>query len=170
MAQHYAVLDANGLPTAFYNDEIYPPNADGTENAAIPAAAVAITEAQWQDCIANNGRRQIVNGVLVVYTPPAPAPVVPETITEHQFIKQLVIGGDITPAEGIAFLSTGAIPPLFANAIAQLPTANQSMAELDLVGAKTFDRHNAVVVVLGALMGKTPAELDAIWTAAALLS
>jgi hypothetical protein len=178
--KYYAVLDAISVPIAFYNDDVYPPTltpGDGpsaastsTPNTAIPSTAIAITEAQWHECIANNGLRQLINGALVAYTPPVLPPTIPETITEHQFIKQLVIEGDITPDEAIAFLSSGVIPSIFANAIAQLPAASQPMARIDFVGAKSFDRHNPLTEGLGALIGKTPAQLDALWTAAAALS
>ncbi len=49
---YYTLLDANDLPVAFYNDDLYPPNADGSRNAAIPSAAISITEAQWSKALA----------------------------------------------------------------------------------------------------------------------
>jgi hypothetical protein len=57
----YAILDTNGLPTAFYSDDIH-------EN--IPTEAIAITDEQWLECINNPGARQFVNGTLVAYTAP----------------------------------------------------------------------------------------------------
>jgi hypothetical protein len=57
----YTILDANGLPTAFYSDDIH-------EN--IPADAIEITDEQWLECINNSGTRQFVNGTLVAYVAP----------------------------------------------------------------------------------------------------
>jgi hypothetical protein len=57
----YTTLDANGLPTAFYSDDIH-------EN--IPVDAIQITDEQWQECINNQGTRQFIDGVLVTYVAP----------------------------------------------------------------------------------------------------
>jgi hypothetical protein len=57
----YAILDINGLPTAFYSDDIH-------DN--IPTEAINITDEQWQECINNQGNRQFVNGIIVDYVEP----------------------------------------------------------------------------------------------------
>jgi hypothetical protein len=54
----YATLDTNGLPTAFYSDDV---------NENIPTDAIEITDDQWLECINNNGQRCFKNGVLVPY-------------------------------------------------------------------------------------------------------
>lgn len=54
----YTVLNENGLPTAFYSDDIH---------SDIPSDAIEITEDQWLECINNSGNRKFVNGSLVEY-------------------------------------------------------------------------------------------------------
>jgi hypothetical protein len=54
----YTTLDANGLPTAFYSDDI---------NKTIPQVAIEITDDQWLECINNSGQRCFKGGVLVPY-------------------------------------------------------------------------------------------------------
>ena len=84
MTQYYVVTDTNNLPIAFYNDAIYPANADGSLNASIPKTAITITEAQWTDLVSNQGARQIVNGAIQAYT------YVPtETETKSAMTKQV---------------------------------------------------------------------------------
>lgn len=46
MAQHYAVFDENGRPTAFYADDI---------NDEIPDIAIEISVVQWQTLLSNGG-------------------------------------------------------------------------------------------------------------------
>jgi hypothetical protein len=67
----YAILDANGLPMAFYSDDIH-------EN--IPVDAIEITDEQWFECINNQGARQFVNGELVKLLTKAP--------TQEQLIQE----------------------------------------------------------------------------------
>ena len=71
MTCFYAMVDENALPIAWYNDDVYPPNADGSMNGAIPPGAVTVSQQQWQECIDNPGQRAIVNGTLVEYSLPA---------------------------------------------------------------------------------------------------
>jgi hypothetical protein len=59
-----ATFDADGLPTAFYSDEI---------NAVIPPEAIAITDEQWLDFINNPCFRKWENGAVVPYVPPTAA-------------------------------------------------------------------------------------------------
>jgi hypothetical protein len=55
----YTILDANGLPTAFYSDDIH---------GNIPTDAIEITDEQWLECINNSGHRCFKDGILVPYT------------------------------------------------------------------------------------------------------
>jgi len=57
----YTILDTNGLPTAFYSDDIH---------SDIPTDAIEITDEQWLECLNNQGTRQFVNGTLVAYVAP----------------------------------------------------------------------------------------------------
>lgn len=65
----YATLNSDGLPTGFYAPGIH---------HTVPQAAVELTDAQWRECLAHQGRRRIVvadDGRVTVepYTPPPPS-------------------------------------------------------------------------------------------------
>jgi hypothetical protein len=70
----YGVFDAQGVSKGYYVDDIYPPQEDGTRNAAIPAAAVEITEAQWTELITDQQTARYVNGAVTHVEPPPPPP------------------------------------------------------------------------------------------------
>lgn len=54
----YTILDTNGLPTAFYSDDIH---------LDIPKGSIEITDEQWIDCLNNQGKRVFLNGNFVEY-------------------------------------------------------------------------------------------------------
>jgi hypothetical protein len=73
--KYYGVFDAQGASQAFYTDDIYPPQQNGTRNAAIPAAAVEITQADWTALLADQQTARYVNGAVThIAPPPAPPP------------------------------------------------------------------------------------------------
>lgn len=74
--QYYADADASGKILGFYNDDIWDVN-------KIPKTASKITEAQWQDCIANNGKYHMQAGALVL----APAPTTAQLLANAQADK-----------------------------------------------------------------------------------
>ncbi|WP_413722704.1 hypothetical protein ACL2XG_05265 [Sodalis sp. RH24] len=47
MTNKYGVFDANGVPTAFYSDDVN----------IIPSGAIALTDEQWKDLCENQGSR-----------------------------------------------------------------------------------------------------------------
>ncbi|WP_440595400.1 hypothetical protein [Agrobacterium radiobacter] len=57
-----AVFDINGFPSGFYSDELHGEN--------IPADAIEITDAQWEEFVAHMGLRRWVDGDVVEYSPP----------------------------------------------------------------------------------------------------
>jgi len=61
MGQKYAAYDANGTITGFYDDVDSP----------VPGglSAIKITDAEWQDAIANQGKYSAVNGVFTAANP-----------------------------------------------------------------------------------------------------
>lgn len=61
MTTFYGKFDKDGLPVAFYNDDIWAAN-------KIPGDAVKITRAQWLDFINNSGQRKWLNGKVAVYS------------------------------------------------------------------------------------------------------
>lgn len=62
----YATLDAIGRPTGFYDPAM----------VAVPDGAVEITDAQWMDCLSNQGQRvwNAETSSFDAYAPPPPAP------------------------------------------------------------------------------------------------
>ena len=94
---------------------------------------------------------------------------VPPDISDRQFFQQLALDGDITQDEALAAVTVGAMPKAIASAVAQLPAGQQFPAKMALCGATLFERATPFVGMLGPVLGKTPAQLDAIWRAAALL-
>lgn len=69
----FSVFDSDGFPMAHYDDAIH-----GVDN--IPDAAVAITDAQHREFTGNQGRRALVNGVVVTKTPTVTAPTATERL------------------------------------------------------------------------------------------
>ena len=57
----FTVFDNDGFPAEHYDDTIH--------GANIPDAAVEITDTQWRTFTQNQGRRALVNGVVVTKTP-----------------------------------------------------------------------------------------------------
>lgn len=85
--KYYGVFDAQGAPQAFYADDIYPPQEDGTRNAAIPASAVEISESNWRALFGNPETARYIDGkVVYVEPPPSPEPVPPEPTPEDQIL------------------------------------------------------------------------------------
>jgi len=72
--KYYGVFDAEGKPQGFYVDDVYPPDEDGNRNAAIPAAAVEITEAVWTEMLEGQPFTRYLNGAVTHITPPPPPP------------------------------------------------------------------------------------------------
>jgi len=66
MSQKYAVVDDNGINPTFYSTDITPAS-------QIPAAAIPITDAIWQQWVANQKGLMWNGSALVAYTPPTPA-------------------------------------------------------------------------------------------------
>lgn len=54
-----------------------------------PRGAVEISEADWIECISNQGRRRIVDGAVVEYTPPVPEVVATKPPTKSELKAQL---------------------------------------------------------------------------------
>jgi hypothetical protein len=81
-------FDASGLPTGFFPEDIFPNQADGSANAGIPAAAVEITDAAYQEFQTNPGARAWRGNAVVPYAPKAVAVAAPQaTFTFLQFLN-----------------------------------------------------------------------------------
>jgi predicted NAD/FAD-dependent oxidoreductase len=98
--QYYANADTNGNIIGYYNDDIW----DVTK---IPTTAIKITEAQWQDAVANQGKYLIQSGAFVL----APAPTTAQLLASAQTAKiaelntkcgQVIVSGFVSSALGVA--------------------------------------------------------------------
>ncbi|SFJ55260.1 hypothetical protein SAMN04515648_4569 [Phyllobacterium sp. CL33Tsu] len=99
----FGVFDEGGLPKAFFNEDVHGYKiVDGLPNPAcqIPLEAVEIAEPQWIEFLTNQGRRKMVDGVVVEYVPPPPPPVIPDRVSRRQFRLQLIDAGLLSTVEG----------------------------------------------------------------------
>jgi hypothetical protein len=87
-----------------------------------------------------------------------------------QFAQASAMAGIISEAEAVAWASAGTLPAVLAAAIDAIPDpAAQFQARIKAAGATTYERGSAVVMALGAAIGKTEAELDALFALAVTL-
>jgi len=100
----------------------------------------------------------------------APPPPVPQSISDRQFAEQLAIDGLITIQEGLDWVSAGIVPTQLQSIVDAIedPAMNRS-ANFLLRGATIFERNHPMTEFLGAALGKTGDDLDAIWRSGALL-
>ena len=104
--------------------------------------------------------------VAAYLPPPPPAPVVPASITRRQCAIELLNRAMITDAEALAMVQTGAVPAFVRALIDQIPAADRIRAFIDFA-ADTYNRNNPLFVYLMSAAGKTPADIDAFFIAAA---
>ncbi len=119
---------------------------------------------------ATDAERQAAQQAMMGYVDAAP---VPSVISDRQFYQQLALLGLITQAEAIAAVGTGAIPKEMQGALtgSGMSADEQFAATMKLTGATSFDRDDPLVAVFAAAQNPplTPAQIAAIWSAAALL-
>jgi hypothetical protein len=94
---------------------------------------------------------------------------VPPQVSDRQFFQGAAQAGLISQAEALAMMQTGAIPAALAAAVGTLPAEQQFAAKMAIIGNRVFARADALVASLGAAMGQTPAQIDALFTLAATL-
>ena len=91
---------------------------------------------------------------------PPPPPLQTTQITFAQLLIGLVAEGWITEAEGEAWL-TGTPPAPVIALIGQLPQAQRFAAKARAIRPSIVLRSDPLVIALGTMQGKTPAQLDA---------
>lgn len=120
-----------------------------------------------------NADWQIYQSWLAVPNTPTPAPpppiIIPQSVTRRQFYQAAAQLGLITQEEALAVLTTGVIPSSLASAIDALPAADRFAAQMGIVGATAYLRSDPLVALLGAAMGQSSAQIDALFTLAATL-
>jgi hypothetical protein len=87
--------------------------------------------------------------------PTEPVEPVPFSVSDRQFSQYLAETGEITWEEHEAWIGPGAIPSRLLAAIEQLPMQDQRRARSFLIGARDFERHHPMTVVLLQLMTAT---------------
>lgn len=97
-----------------------------------------------------------------------PDPNVPQSISDVQFFQQLVIDGIITEDQALA-ANAAVIPAPLLTLISALPPAQQFDAKMKVSGVTTFSRNHPLTIEIGTAYGWSSAQLDAFFTAAALL-
>jgi len=99
------------------------------------------------------------------YAPPS-API-PRSVSRRQFYQAAAQLGLIAEEEALA--ADSAIPAGLLAAISTLPAVDQFSAKMAVKFAQEFRRSNPILEALATAMGKTAADLDALFTLAAAL-
>lgn len=108
-------------------------------------------------------------GPVAAYVPPPPPPVIiPASITRRQCALQLLADGLVTKAEAVAMAATATPPAYVYTLFAGLSAMDRTRALIDFA-ANTYDRANPLIVGMMTAVGKTPADADAFFIAAAKL-
>lgn len=93
------------------------------------------------------------NGVFTA--PPAPAPVVPTSVTRRQARQALLLAGLLDSVDP---------------AIAAIPdTTQRKLAQIEWQDSQDFERHRPLLVSLASALGLTSAQLDQLFITAATL-
>jgi hypothetical protein len=145
-----------------------------TFGAEVLAAGLGGLPFAWGEDGAISGRENLTAGqnaaldaALAAHDPAKQA--VPQVISDRQFFQQLAVQAVITEDDAIAAVATGTLPVSMDQIIATLPLDQQFGAKMLLKGATQFDRQHPMVAVLGGALGWNSAQLDALWTGAAVL-
>lgn len=142
--QYFGIFDRQGLPLAFYNDDVWPVG-------KIPSGAVKISEAVWREFITNQGRRKWTGGKIAEYTGTA-SPEVPVTVvTAAQAKIALYQAGLLDAVE--AAVGAHPYPPV----------------RIWYADASEWQRAFPYVQALGVEMGLTDAQMDALFKTASLI-
>ncbi|MCW2276398.1 hypothetical protein GJ654_18900 [Rhodoblastus acidophilus] len=91
------------------------------------------------------------------------------TVSRRQFFQAAALSGLITPDEALSAVAGVVVPASIAAAINTLPEDQRFAAQMAVVGSRDFERLNPFVSLLAVSMGKTSAEIDALFTLAASL-
>lgn len=134
----FASFDGEGVLVAMYDDAII----------VIPDGAIQLTDEQWLDLCENQHYRRLVNGVITEYSPPPPAPVVPQSVSPRQ--------------AKLALLSAGLLDQVEA-AIESADRATQ----INWASASEFKRTDPVLLSIGTALNLTSEQIDDLFVTAA---
>ena len=123
------------------------------------------------DTFCNDATPEIVAWVAAgnIITPYVAPKSFSPAVSVRQFYQAAAEMGLITKAEAKEFFVAKAIPSSLATAVAAMPEADRFVIEMSILGATSYLRTDPFVIALGALMGLTSAQIDALFTLAATL-
>lgn len=110
-----------------------------------------------------------LDAIVAGHDPSKGRVVIPQVISDRQFFQRLAQMGVITPAEALAAVGPGEIPPAMGAIILQMPESERFAAQMLLTGATQFDRSHPMVAMFGGALGWSSAQLDDFWLTAAAL-
>ena len=93
----------------------------------------------------------------------APAPPVPEIITDRQFFQGLAVWSMISEAEALAAVKAGILPSRLEAFVSALPEGEQFPARMILSGATSYYRSSPLTATFGVMAGMDATALDAFW-------
>lgn len=130
-----------------------------TQEVGAVAISIIDTPSEWAAFISWAGTNSVSS---------VPKDMLPN-ILFYQFWQQCFISGLITLSEALAAVKTGIAPAIFVTLVASLPVAQRNAANFYFSGTPIFKRNNPWIEGLRTQLGKTEAEFDAVWIAAAKL-
>ena len=106
----------------------------------------------------------LADGVAIepYVAPPAPVP----DVSALQMLSVLVINGNITETEA---LNRSVFPASLSPALAALPPQEQTVLKIRWANLTTVSRSDALVASMGAMLGLTDEQIDALFIQAAAL-
>lgn len=144
----YIQIDTEGFPTAFYDNRLI---------SEIPNDAINITPEQYTELVDNSGLRRWENGEVVEHTPSPPTPEEIRAAMPSLTARQLRLG---LVGGGIALSSVE-------GAIAAIPDEQaKAVAEIEWQFSSQFERDHPLIEQVGAVLGLTVEQIDAMWQAA----
>ena len=100
----------------------------------------------------------------------APAPAVPQSISDRQFAHVLALQNLISQEEALAWVKTGDVPAALQALVDEIPDPTiKFSAQMLLAGATVFERDHPMTAQLAAGLGMSSAQVDDLWRAAAAL-
>ena len=139
----FSIFNEHGLPIGHWDTDIH-------TTGQIPAEAIEITYAQWQELVTHDGFRRFIDGEVIPYEPP-PQPQDPIVVSASQAKIALYNAGLLEQVKTLV----GAHP--------------YEPVRIWYADANQWERGHVYVQALGAELGLTEDDIDALFQAASLL-
>lgn len=102
--------------------------------------------------------------------PPAPPPSIPADVSFWRFMLAAWQAGFITETQALAAVRDRTMPPAFADALANLPAADQAVATLKFAGITRMVRADPLFNLIVSAEIATNEQIDALFVAAAAIT